>query len=106
MLRIRLAKRGRDAFAIVVAEKSCKRDGKFIEKVGYHQPTLKKEDPFRLNINGERFAYWVSQGAQPSTKIQRLAAKLGLCEAPSYNQGTKKSQPKAKAVERAQNKAN
>lgn len=104
MLRIRLAKRGRDAFAIVTAEQKFHRDGKFVEKIGYYQPTLKNEDPFRLKIDAERFAYWVSQGAQPSVKIQKLASKLGLCAAPIFNEGVKKSQPKAKAIERAQNK--
>lgn len=104
MLRIRLAGRGRrnmNAFAIVVAEQKFRRDGRFVEKLGYYQPFLKDEDPFRLHIDKEKYEHWVKQGAQPSEKIQYLAAKAGIAEKPALRVRPNKSQPKAKALERA-----
>ena len=104
MLRIRLARRGRrnlNAFAIVAAEQKFRRDGRFVEKIGYYQPLLKDADPFRLHIDKDRFEYWVSQGAQPSDKILQLAYKLGIVDKkPIVSNRPNKSQPKAKALER------
>ncbi len=104
MLRIRLARRGRrnlNSFAIVVAEQKFRRDGRFVEKIGYYQPLLKNEDPFRLKIEKERYDYWVSQGAQPTDKIKFLAGKAGIAEVMTKEfSGNKKSKPKAKAQER------
>lgn len=109
MLRIRLARRGRrnlNAFAIVAAEQKFRRDGRFVEKIGYYQPLLKDEDPFRLNINKERYEHWVAQGAQPTDKVQKLAHKLGIIQdKPTVSERPNKSKPKAKALERIQEKA-
>ena len=105
MLRIRLARRGRknlNAFAVVVAEQKFRRDGRFVEKIGYYQPLLKDTDPFRLNIDKEKYEYWVNKGAQPSEKIKYLAAKKEIItlEKKEFKE-TKKSTPKKKAQERA-----
>lgn len=104
MLRIRLARRGRknlNSFAIVTAEQKFRRDGRFVEKIGYYQPLLKDGDPFRLHIDKERFEHWVKQGAQPSEKIMSLAAKLGFVEKEVKEfTNAKKATPKAKAQER------
>jgi len=104
MLRIRLARRGRrnlNAFAIVAAEQKFRRDGRFVEKIGYYQPLLKDADQFRLHIDKARYEHWVSKGAQPTDKIKQLAHKLGIeNEKPVVANRPKKSQPKAKAQER------
>ncbi len=104
MLRIRLARRGRrnlNAFAIVAAEQKFRRDGRFVEKLGYYQPLLKETDPFRLHIDKARYEHWVSQGAKPTDKILQLAHKLGIIdEKPTVPNRPNKSQPKAKAKER------
>lgn len=108
MLRIRLARRGRrnlNAFAIVAAEQKFRRDGRFVEKVGYYQPLLKNDDPFRLSINKERYEYWLSQGAQPTDKVKQLAYKGGIGEKPEIIQRPNKMQPKAKSAQRAAAKA-
>lgn len=79
MLRIRLARRGRrnlNVFAIVAAEQKFRRDGRFIEKIGYYQPILKNDDANRIFVNKERYDYWLSKGAQPSEKVKSLATKF------------------------------
>lgn len=108
MLRVRLARRGRknlNVSAIVVAEQSFRRDGRFKEKIGYHQPTLPNTDPFRFSINKERYDYWVSQGAQPSDKVKKLMAKHGMGENLTYTEKPKKSASKPKTLEKAEEKA-
>jgi len=104
MLRIRLARRGRrnlNSFAIVVAEQKFRRDGRFVEKIGYYQPLLKDGDPFRLHIDKDRLDHWMHHGAQTTEKVLSLAAKLGFVEKPVKTFAvTKKSTPKAKAQER------
>lgn len=103
MLRIRLARRGRrnlNAFAIVTAEQSFRRDGRFVEKIGYFQPTLPDSNEFRFSIDKERFDYWVSKGAQPTEKIKKLLSDREMIPKAEFTNKPKKSAPKAKAQER------
>lgn len=64
----RVGKRGERKFRIVVKEKRSRRDGDFVEQLGWYEkgPTGKKE------IKLDRYNYWLSQGAQPSPAIQEL----------------------------------
>jgi small subunit ribosomal protein S16 len=99
-----LARRGRknlNAFAIVTAEQKFRRDGRFVEKIGYYQPTLKSDDEFRLKIDQARYEHWVSQGAQASDKVKKLAFQLGFEASVNIPTRPKKSLPKKKAQERA-----
>lgn len=74
MVVIRLACGGakkRPFYAIVVADQRYKRDGRFIERIGFFNPVARgKEEALRLNR--ERIAYWLSQGAQLSTRVKTL----------------------------------
>ncbi|MGQ9897004.1 MAG: 30S ribosomal protein S16 [Acidobacteriota bacterium] len=75
MLSIRLTRRGthrRPFYRIVVAEKRSKRDGAFIESLGYRDPLT---DPEKLVINLERVDYWLRCGAQPSDTVRALIAR-------------------------------
>ncbi len=75
MLSIRLTRRGthrRPFYRIVVAEKRSKRDGAFIEDLGYRDPLT---DPEKLVINLERVDYWLKCGAQPSDTVRALIAR-------------------------------
>ncbi len=74
MVVIRLSRGGakkRPFYHVVVADKRRARDGRCIERVGYYNPIAAGKD-VRLNINNERIQYWISQGAQPSERVQRL----------------------------------
>ena len=46
------------------------RDGKVIEELGHYDPLVPDTDA-RALLNGERIAYWLSVGAQPSENVQR-----------------------------------
>lgn len=88
MLKIRLARGGakkRPYYRIVVADVRSSRDGKFIERLGSYNPLLAKDDPNRVTLETERVAYWLSNGAQPTERMERLLGAAGLVKtAPSY----------------------
>ena len=53
-LKIRLARRGskkRPYYHIVIAEAEAPRDGRFIEKIGHHNPLLPKDNPERTKVD-------------------------------------------------------
>ena len=74
MVIVRLARGGskkRPFYSINVCDSRCRRDGRFIERIGYYNP-LAAGQAVRLNVNQERLAYWQSQGAQLSETVARL----------------------------------
>ncbi|MFC2416743.1 MAG: 30S ribosomal protein S16 [Eikenella corrodens] len=58
-------------FNIVVADSRNRRDGRFIERVGFYNPVANEKQE-RVRLNTERLNYWVSQGAQVSDAVTRL----------------------------------
>ena len=74
-VRIRLARHGskkRPFYKVVVASNLAPRDGKFKEKIGTYNPLLSRNNPERVKINKDRLKYWLSVGAQPTTRIQKF----------------------------------
>ena len=107
-LRIRLARGGskkRPFYRIVVADSRSPRDGRFIERIGTHNPMAPPDSAERLRLNEERVRHWLSVGAQPSDRVARFLASLGVMDAPKIPAQTKKNQPKAKAQERERERA-
>ncbi len=107
-VRIRLSRGGskkRPYYRIVAADQRAPRDGRFIEKLGAYNPMLPQDHAERLVIDKEKVASWLAKGAQPTERLQKIFASLGLCEAPKMVERPKKSAPKAKAVERMKEKA-
>ena len=77
-VRIRLKRMGakkRPFYRIVVADSKAPRDGRFIEEIGYYNPTT---DPKTVKIDQEKAQKWLSQGAQPSDTVKYLLAQAGL----------------------------
>ena len=56
-------------YRINVTEKRSKRDGSFVEIVGYYDPC---RNPAEIKINHERINYWIERGAQPSDTVRSL----------------------------------
>ena len=77
MVVIRLARGGakkRPFFNIVVADSRTRRDGRFIERVGFYNPVAAGgEQPLRVAF--DRIEHWASNGAQLSPTVQRLVAQ-------------------------------
>ena len=69
MVRIRLARGGakkKPYYRIVVADQRCKRDGRYLERIGFYNPMVKEN---RIDIDAERLKHWLSVGAQPSDRV-------------------------------------
>lgn len=74
MVVIRLSRGGSKArpfFNIVVTDRRERRDGRFIERIGFYNPTA-KENEEGLRIVQDRLTYWKSVGAQSSPTVDRL----------------------------------
>ena len=102
-LRIRLSRGGakkRPYYHLVVADSRSPRDGRFIEKIGSYNPMVPKDHPERLTLKEERARHWLSVGAKPSDRVARFLGQANIIEMPATPKQTKKSQPKAKALER------
>ena len=102
-LKIRLARGGakkRPFYRIVVAEASAPRDGRYVERVGTYNPMVPKDHEQRLTLNGERISFWMSKGAQPTERVHKMLASVGLMAAPVLRDQPKKSAPGKKRVER------
>jgi small subunit ribosomal protein S16 len=74
MVVIRLSRggsKGRPFFNIVVADKRVRRDGRFIERIGFYNPNA-KEGEEGLRVAQDRLTYWQGVGAQASPTVERL----------------------------------
>ena len=74
MVSIRLSRAGakkRPFYHLVVTDSRNRRDGRYIERLGFFSP-LAKENEEDLRIDLERVDYWISQGAQPSERVAYL----------------------------------
>jgi len=74
MVTIRMSRGGakkRPFYHIVVTDSRNKRDGRFIERLGFFNPrAIGAEEPLRLDA--DRVAHWVSQGAKVSDRVASL----------------------------------
>ena len=103
MLKIRMSRGGtkkRPFFKIVVADARSPRDGRFIERLGHYNPLLPKDNPERVKFDLERMKHWLGHGAQPSERIERFLAEVGLAEKKTKFNDPHKSAPRKKTQER------
>ncbi|MBL9095307.1 MAG: 30S ribosomal protein S16 [Alphaproteobacteria bacterium] len=103
MLKIRMSRGGtkkRPFYKIVIADARSPRDGRFIERIGHYNPLLTKDHADRVKIDIDRVKYWLGQGAQPSDRIERFLADMGLAEKKTKFNDPSKSAPRKKAQER------
>lgn len=107
-LKLRLARHGRKAvpfYSIVVADSRAPRDGRYIEKIGTYDPRQPKDSDRRVVINGERVTHWLGMGAQATDRVAKFLGTAGLAPMPAQRNNPEKAKPKAKAQERAKEKA-
>jgi len=74
MVSIRLSRGGakkRPFYHIIVTDQRNRRDGRYIERLGYFNPiAVDSKDKMRIDVS--RVDYWVGQGAQPSDRVKSL----------------------------------
>lgn len=79
-VKIRLRRMGAKKapfYRVVVADSRSPRDGRFIEEIGYYNPTT---EPTTIKIDEEKAVKWVKNGAQPSDIVKRLFNRTGISE--------------------------
>ena len=77
-VKIRLRRMGAKKnpfYRIVVADSRYPRDGRFIEEVGYYDPT---QSPAVVKIDAEKVQKWVSNGAQPTDTVKSILKANGV----------------------------
>jgi ribosomal protein S16 len=62
-------------YRVVVADSRSPRDGRFIEEVGYYNPTV---EPSVIKFDEELTKKWLSQGAQPTDRVAKLLKNAGI----------------------------
>jgi len=71
---MRLGKMREPHYRIVVADARTRRDGRAIETIGEYHP---KNDPSVIKVDGERAAYWLGVGAQPTEAVTAILRVTG-----------------------------
>lgn len=75
MLKIRLfrtGKRNQPSYRVVIAEARSKRDGKYVEKIGFYNP---KTSPQEFKIDKKRYEFWLARGAKPTERVRKLVKR-------------------------------
>ena len=62
-------------YRVVVADSRYPRDGRFIEEIGYYDPT---KEPAIVQIDAEKAKKWIGNGAQPTDTVKALLKKNGV----------------------------
>ena len=62
-------------YRVVVADSRYPRDGRFIEEIGYYDPT---KNPADVKIDADKAKQWISNGAQPTDTVKVLLKKSGI----------------------------
>ncbi|HTK12992.1 MAG TPA: 30S ribosomal protein S16 [Xanthobacteraceae bacterium] len=104
---IRMARAGtkkRPFYHIVVADGRAPRDGRFIERLGYFNPLLAKDNADRLKWDVEKAKAWVAKGAQPSDRVSRFLDAAGVKKREARN-NPEKALPRKQRKELAEAKA-
>ena len=77
-VKIRLRRMGSKKapfYRVVVADSRYPRDGRFIEEIGYFDPT---KEPAIVNIDADKAKKWIVNGAQPTDTVKALLKKNGV----------------------------
>ncbi|MDO4863999.1 MAG: 30S ribosomal protein S16 [Ruminococcus sp.] len=77
-VKIRLRRMGAKKapfYRVVVADSRYPRDGRFVEEIGYYDPT---KEPSVVKIDGEKAKEWIAKGAQPTDTVKTILKKEGI----------------------------
>ena len=77
-VKIRLRRMGAKKapfYRVVVADSRYPRDGRFIEEIGYYDPT---KEPASVQIDTEKAQKWIKNGAQPTDTVKAILKKNGV----------------------------
>lgn len=78
MVKLRLRRKGRahhPVYDVVAIDSRKKRDGAFIERLGYYDPHTR---PSTFKIDPDRAIYWLNVGAQPTNLVRNILSYEGI----------------------------
>ena len=62
-------------YRIVVADSRSPRDGRFIDEIGYYDPT---KEPSEIRVDEEAAKKWLANGAQPTQTVEKILKTAGI----------------------------
>ena len=71
----RMGAKGAPYYRVVVADSRYPRDGRFIEEIGYYDPT---KEPSVIKIDNDKAQQWIKNGAQPTDTVKKLLKINGI----------------------------
>jgi small subunit ribosomal protein S16 len=74
---MRMGKTKQPTYRVVAADARSPRNGRFIEIIGTYEP---RRDPSVINIDNDRAAHWLTNGAQPTERVEKLLKISGAWE--------------------------
>ena len=77
-VKIRLRRMGQKKapfYRIVVADSRSPRDGRFIDEIGYYDPT---KEPSEIRVDEEAAKKWLANGAQPTQTVEKILKSAGI----------------------------
>ena len=72
---IRMGQKKAPFYRIVVADSRSPRDGRFIEEIGYYDPT---KEPSEIRVDEEAAKKWLANGAQPTQTVEKILKTAGI----------------------------
>ena len=77
-VKIRLRRMGQKKapfYRIVVADSRSPRDGRFVDEIGYYDPT---KEPSEIRVDEEAAKKWLANGAQPTQTVEKILKTAGI----------------------------
>jgi small subunit ribosomal protein S16 len=75
---MRMGAKKSPSYRVVVKEKLSKRDGAYVENVGFYNPT---REPAEVRLKMDRVNYWIARGAQPTDTVRQLIRQQSRAQA-------------------------
>jgi small subunit ribosomal protein S16 len=75
---MRMGAKKSPSYRVVVKEKLSKRDGAYVENVGFYNPT---REPAEVRLKMDRVNYWLGRGAQPTDTVRQLIRQQAKAQA-------------------------
>lgn len=72
---VRMGRKKRPFYRVVVADSRARRDGKFIEILGYYNPLV---EPAEVKVDEEKALKWLSYGAVPTDTVKNILSRAGI----------------------------
>lgn len=71
----RLGQKKKPFYRVIVADSRSPRNGRFIEEIGYYDPT---KEPSEIRVDEEAAKKWLANGAQPTQTVEKILKNAGI----------------------------